>query len=115
MSNRKSSRKNENNFFSFLFFLFSHIEQKIEKPFLAAVQSTLGDRYTDNVEGIYKITIKFIIETLIEGFESGQKQPNNVGHSKSVNSSSNNTNGANTTLNGDTSCKSSTKPSTDAS
>lgn len=100
------------NVFLFLFFL-----QKIEKPFLAAVSSTLGDRYTDNVEGIYKITIKFIIETLIEGFETGPKQPNHVGNSKSVNSCSNNKNGANTTttLNGDTSCNSNTKPSTDAS
>lgn len=43
--------------------------QKIEAPFLAAVESTLGDRYTPNVENIYKITIKFILETLIEGFE----------------------------------------------
>uniref|UniRef100_A0A6B2E8W4 Putative hemoglobin-like flavoprotein n=1 Tax=Phlebotomus kandelakii TaxID=1109342 RepID=A0A6B2E8W4_9DIPT len=41
---------------------------KIEKPFLAAVENTLGDRYTPNVEGIYKLTIKFIIETLITGF-----------------------------------------------
>jgi neuroglobin len=77
----------------------------------------LGDRYTDNVEGIYKITIKFIIETLIEGFETGMKQQNHLGNSKSVNSNSNNANGANTTttLNGDTSCNSNTKPSTDAS
>jgi hypothetical protein len=90
--------------------------QKIEKPFLAAVSQTLGDRYTDNVEGIYKITIKFIIETLIEGYETGLKQQNHVGNSKSVNSSSNNTNGANsTTQNGDTSCNSTSKPSTDAS
>lgn len=43
--------------------------QKIEAPFLAAVESTLGDRYTPNVENIYKITIKFILETLVEGFE----------------------------------------------
>ncbi|CAH2041176.1 unnamed protein product, partial [Iphiclides podalirius] len=42
---------------------------KIEAPFLAAVESTLGDRYTPNVENIYKITIKFILETLIEGYE----------------------------------------------
>ncbi|XP_059622856.1 neuroglobin-like [Phlebotomus argentipes] len=41
---------------------------KIERPFLAAVETTLGDRYTPNVEGIYKLTIKFIIETLITGF-----------------------------------------------
>jgi hypothetical protein len=92
------------------------IPQKIEKPFLAAVSQTLGDRYTDNVEGIYKITIKFIIETLVEGYEAGLKQQNHVGNSKSVNSSNNNTNGANaTTQNGDTSCNSRSKPSTDAS
>ncbi|KPJ17276.1 Neuroglobin [Papilio machaon] len=42
---------------------------KIEAPFLAAVETTLGDRYTPNVENIYKITIKFILETLIEGYE----------------------------------------------
>jgi hypothetical protein len=98
-----------------IIFFFFFFVQKIEKPFLAAVSSTLGDRYTDNVEGIYKITIKFIIETLVEGFESGMKQQNHVGN-KSVNSSSNNANGANTTtLNGDNSCNSTTKPSTDAS
>lgn len=87
------------------------LRQKIEKPFLAAVSSTLGDRYTDNVEGIYKITIKFIIETLIEGYEEGLKKQNHMGNSKS----SNNANGANTTtLNGDTSCNSTTKPPSDA-
>lgn len=44
--------------------------QRIEKPFLEAVATTLGDRYTENVENIYKITIKFIIETLINGFDN---------------------------------------------
>ncbi|XP_074038168.1 neuroglobin [Leptinotarsa decemlineata] len=43
---------------------------KIEKPFLEAVETTLGDRYTENVENIYKITIKFIIETLIKGYDN---------------------------------------------
>lgn len=47
-----------------------YIFQKIERPFLQAVEQTLGERYTANVEGIYKITIKFIIETLIEGFKN---------------------------------------------
>lgn len=46
------------------------IFQKIEKPFLEAVETTLGDRYTSNVENIYKITIKFIIETLVNGFDN---------------------------------------------
>lgn len=44
--------------------------QKIEKPFLDAVKTTLGDRYTENVENIYNITIKFIIETLVTGFNN---------------------------------------------
>ncbi|XP_075232948.1 neuroglobin-like [Lycorma delicatula] len=41
---------------------------KIEQPFLEAVKMTLGDRYTENVENIYKVTIKLIIETLEKGF-----------------------------------------------
>nr|XP_018898062.1 PREDICTED: neuroglobin-like isoform X2 [Bemisia tabaci] len=41
---------------------------KIEKPFLEAVKMTLGDRYTENVENIYQITIKLIIETLVKGY-----------------------------------------------
>ncbi|XP_077290994.1 neuroglobin-like [Arctopsyche grandis] len=48
---------------------------RIEKPFLEAVEATLGDRYTPNVEGIYKITIKFIIETLIKGYEKNGTPP----------------------------------------
>jgi hypothetical protein len=47
--------------------------QRIEQPFLEAVQMTLGDRYTENVESIYKVTIKFIIETLVRGYE--EKKP----------------------------------------
>ncbi|EEB14201.1 Neuroglobin, putative [Pediculus humanus corporis] len=41
---------------------------KIEQPFLQAVKDTLGDRYTENVERIYNITIKLIITTLMEGY-----------------------------------------------
>ncbi|KAJ8309517.1 hypothetical protein KUTeg_014391 [Tegillarca granosa] len=41
---------------------------KIEEPFLSAVKETLDDRYTANMDIIYKITIKFILEMLIEGF-----------------------------------------------
>nr|CAH7715141.1 unnamed protein product [Callosobruchus chinensis] len=43
---------------------------RIEQPFLEAVETTLGDRYTENVQNIYKITIKFIIETLVKGFDN---------------------------------------------
>ncbi|PSN56257.1 hypothetical protein C0J52_00384 [Blattella germanica] len=45
---------------------------KIEKPFLEAVKMTLEDRYTENVENIYKVTIKFIIETLVRGYEENK-------------------------------------------
>lgn len=51
--------------------------QKIEAPFLSAVETTLGDRYTPNVEGIYKMTIKFIIQTLVDGFEKSSSSANN--------------------------------------
>lgn len=50
--------------------IFFLLFQRIESPFLEAVQMTLGDRYTQNVENIYKITIKFIIETLVKGFDN---------------------------------------------
>lgn len=43
--------------------------QKIEKPFLDAVKETLDERYTDNIEEIYKITVRFILETLIAGYD----------------------------------------------
>lgn len=62
--------------------------QKIEKPFLSAVETTLGDRYTENVEGIYKLTIKFIIETLITGFESANSKQNNSDVKNNSNSTS---------------------------
>jgi len=45
--------------------------QKIEKPFLEAVKATLDERYTENMESIYKIVIHLIIETLVKGYEKG--------------------------------------------
>ncbi|XP_015171666.1 PREDICTED: neuroglobin-like isoform X2 [Polistes dominula] len=51
-----------------------YLHQKIEKPFLDAVERTLEDRYSENVENIYKKTIKFIIETLIDGFDKAQSE-----------------------------------------
>lgn len=53
---------------------------KLEEPFLAAVQETLGDRYTENMETIYKITIHFILETVISGFDTagGNVTQNNI-------------------------------------
>ena len=49
---------------SFLFF-----EQKMEVPFLEAVKEVLQDRYTENMENIYKIIIKLILQTLVDGYE----------------------------------------------
>lgn len=47
--------------------------QKIEQPFLQAAKTTLGDRYTPNIENLYKITIKFILENLVKGYEDAGK------------------------------------------
>lgn len=101
--------------------IFISILQKIEKPFLNAVSATLGDRYTENVEGIYNITIKFIIETLVEGFsnsQNGHYVANSSKNSIKNTTISNNSDGANKTnsLSGDTQTKCSRpKPSSDAS
>jgi len=46
---------------------------KIEKPFLEAVKTTLDERYTDNIENIYKVAIHLVIETLIAGYEKGNQ------------------------------------------
>ncbi|KAJ8719837.1 hypothetical protein PYW08_012012 [Mythimna loreyi] len=45
---------------------------KIEQPFLQAAQTTLGERYTPNIETIYKKTIKFILENLVKGYEDAK-------------------------------------------
>ncbi|KAK3586264.1 hypothetical protein CHS0354_004667 [Potamilus streckersoni] len=39
----------------------------IEKPFLEAVKITLGDRYSDNMDVIYKIFISFLLKHLEQG------------------------------------------------
>lgn len=54
--------------------LFCSGFQLIEKPFLEAVKLTLGDRYTENIENIYKTTIHFILETLVEGYDMAEKK-----------------------------------------
>ncbi|CAL1281726.1 unnamed protein product [Larinioides sclopetarius] len=47
---------------------------KMEAPFLAAVKETLEDRYTENMESIYKTTIHFILQTVVDGFEGNTQQ-----------------------------------------
>jgi hypothetical protein len=49
--------------------------QRIEKPFLEAVRTTLGDRYTDNVDAIYQSAIKFILDALCAGFDKAEHDP----------------------------------------
>ena len=48
--------------------------QKIRNPLLEAVKMTLGDRFTENIENIYKVSINLVIETLIEGYEKAEQQ-----------------------------------------
>ncbi|XP_026332043.1 uncharacterized protein LOC113239323 [Hyposmocoma kahamanoa] len=48
---------------------------KIEQPFLEAAKTTLGDRYTDNIENIYILTIRFILENLVIGYEESSQKP----------------------------------------
>lgn len=38
--------------------------QKMEEPFLYAVKLTLEDRYTDNMDAVYRVVIKLILETM---------------------------------------------------
>lgn len=48
----------------------------MEQPFLDAIKLTLGDAYTESIEEIYKLAIKFILQSLKDGFttcdETGQ-------------------------------------------
>ncbi|KAK3094120.1 hypothetical protein FSP39_024360 [Pinctada imbricata] len=44
---------------------------KIEEPFLLAVQETLQDRYSANISHVYKITIRFILMELTDGYRNG--------------------------------------------
>uniref|UniRef100_A0A8W8I012 Globin domain-containing protein n=1 Tax=Magallana gigas TaxID=29159 RepID=A0A8W8I012_MAGGI len=53
----------------FNFMIFS----RIEEPFLIAVKETLGDRYSANMDNIYRKTVKFIIRELSQGFNDTPK------------------------------------------
>ncbi len=41
----------------------------MEEPFLYAIKLTLDDRYTENMEQIYKIVIRLILETMAKETE----------------------------------------------
>ena len=47
---------------------------------------TLGDRYTDNMDNIYRITIKFLIETVVRGYELAESKEPNDNEKKAINS-----------------------------
>lgn len=57
----------------FIFYDIVVVFQNIRDPFLEAVKITLGDRYTDNMESIYKVAITFILQTMVEGMEDALK------------------------------------------
>nr|QQO51927.1 globin gb_IIC [Platynereis dumerilii] len=42
----------------------------MEEPFLASVKLILGDRYSDSMDVIYQLTIKFILSNLTKGFKA---------------------------------------------
>ncbi|CAG0885047.1 unnamed protein product [Darwinula stevensoni] len=48
--------------------------KKIKGPFLRAVRETLQERYTPNIESIYRVAIDFLIQTLIDGYENALKR-----------------------------------------
>ncbi len=41
----------------------------MEEPFLYAVKITLDERYTENMDSIYKIIIHLILETMVKEAE----------------------------------------------
>ncbi|KAJ8308126.1 hypothetical protein KUTeg_013000, partial [Tegillarca granosa] len=51
---------------------YDYVTEKIRKPFLEAVQLTLGDRYTDYMSNVYGITIDFILKGVVDGYKEGQ-------------------------------------------
>lgn len=46
---------------------------RIEEPFLKAVMITLGDRYTDNMDVIYRLLIKFVLDHLDKALQAALK------------------------------------------
>lgn len=51
----------------------------MEQPFLFAVKLTLGERYTDNMDHIYKIVIHLIIQKMEEACKDEFKRLQNNG------------------------------------
>ncbi|XP_064603211.1 globin, major polymeric component P1-like isoform X2 [Liolophura sinensis] len=45
----------------------------MEQPFLDAIKLTLGDAYTESIEEIYKLAIKFILQSLKDGFTTSEE------------------------------------------
>ena len=50
---------------------------------MLAVRETLQDRYTENMDVIYRKTVKFIIDTLVRGCEEGERLERESGGSAS--------------------------------
>ena len=56
---------------------FHPLLQNIQTPFLEAVKITLGDRYTEKMETIYRITINFIISNISSALAAHLELANN--------------------------------------
>uniref|UniRef100_A0A914S2V4 Uncharacterized protein n=1 Tax=Parascaris equorum TaxID=6256 RepID=A0A914S2V4_PAREQ len=50
---------------------------KMEQPFLFAVKLTLGERYTDNMDHIYKVVIHLMIQKMEEACKDEFKRLQN--------------------------------------
>ena len=51
----------------FLIFYFQHAEE----PLLNAIKCTLDERYTQQMEVIYRVIVQFMIQTLVQGYNGG--------------------------------------------
>ncbi|ELT93223.1 hypothetical protein CAPTEDRAFT_147415 [Capitella teleta] len=48
----------------------------IEEPFIQATRESLGDRFTNHMDGIYRKTIRFVLEVLIFGLKNNFEESN---------------------------------------
>ena len=50
--------------------VFSCLFQEMEEPFLHALKLILGDRYTESMDEIYQMTLKFIFTNVCSMYDS---------------------------------------------
>lgn len=59
----------------------------MEEPFLNAIKLTLGDRYSERIEKLYKVYIDFILSTLQKGMLQAKEEQ--INEQKKINENSN--------------------------